>query len=65
MLIKEIRYIDRSEPPKTMKCAEVLIPYCVSSDFILGIIVYSEDAKLRLIHNGYHGKIEIRQGMFF
>lgn len=50
---------------KAIKCAEVLIPNKINSNFILGAYVSGKIARQRLIETGFDGIIEINERMFF
>ena len=50
---------------KSVKCAEVLIPNSVSTDFIEGYYVYSDETKDYLINQGVKKPIEVRKEFFF
>ncbi|TSA24480.1 DUF4433 domain-containing protein [bacterium] len=50
---------------KSIKCAEVLIPEKLASDYIFGAYVINEDVKKKLIDVGFIKPIIINYGIFF
>ncbi|WP_026671436.1 DUF4433 domain-containing protein [Butyrivibrio sp. AD3002] len=50
---------------KSIKCAEALIPYCVSADYIVSAAVVNEVAAERLKLTGFDRQIIIVPGVFF
>lgn len=49
----------------SIKCAEALIPNCVSPEYISGIIVYSNSVKTRLESMGIPLQITVNSSIFF
>lgn len=50
---------------KRMKCAEVLVPYCIPSEYILGAKVANERVRESLLNQGFSRKIVISPKTFF
>lgn len=50
---------------KSIKCAEVLIPYKVPYDFVVGAAVINDEAKKKLELKGFDKKIYVEEKMFF
>lgn len=50
---------------KAIKCAEILIPYSVPSQYIAGACVLNEESKEKLIAQGFKNKIQINADVFF
>lgn len=50
---------------KSIKCAEVLVPYEISYDFIVSAAVVSENAKSKLETVGFDKKIVVMPVLFF
>lgn len=50
---------------KSIKCAEVLIPLILSSNYIIGAYVMNEDVKEKLVKVGFNQPITIKNEMFF
>ena len=50
---------------KSIKCAEVLVPYEVPYDFIVCAAVVSEQAKCNLEAVGFDKAIVVKPGLFF
>ncbi len=50
---------------KSVKCAEVLVPYAVPYDFIVSAAVVSENAKCKLKAVGFNKEIVVMAGLFF
>ena len=50
---------------KSVKCAEVLIPYKISYDYIVCAAVVSENAKRKLEATGFNKRIYVQRGAFF
>lgn len=50
---------------KSKKCAEVLVPFCISFDFVVCAAVYNEIAKKKLVETGFDRTIYIEPQFFF
>lgn len=50
---------------KSIKCAEVLVPYYIPYDFVIAAAVVNEDAAEKLESVGFNKKIVIKPGIFF
>ena len=50
---------------KSIKCAEVLVPYYVKACYIEGAYVANETAKANLLNKGFNKPITINVRMFF
>ena len=50
---------------KSLKCAEVLVPDCIASEYIHGAFVYNSTALTSLQESGFTLPIEIKTGIFF
>lgn len=50
---------------KSIKCAEVLVPYRIPPEYILGAAVVSEEEKAKLRENAFKGKIVVEPRLFF
>lgn len=50
---------------KAIKCAEVLIPYCVPPEYIIGAYVVSEDVKKQLMAAGFDRRIVVSPKVFY
>lgn len=50
---------------KSIKCAEVLIPYTVPFDFVVSAAVYNENAKRKLEATGFNRNIYVEPKLFF
>ena len=50
---------------KSIKCAEVLVPFCISFDFVVCAAVYNEIAKKKLVETGFSRTIYIEPQFFF
>lgn len=50
---------------KSIKCAEVLIPFCIPYDFVVSAAVYSENAKDKLMKAGFDRTIYVDPRFFF
>lgn len=50
---------------KSIKCAEVLIPYFIPFDYVVCAAVYSEEAKQKLETIGFSRKIYVEPKFFF
>ena len=50
---------------KSVKCAEVLVPYCIPYDYVTCAAVVNDEAALKLENIGFHRKIEIFPQVFF
>lgn len=50
---------------KSIKCAEVLIPFYIPYDYVVSAAVYSEDAKKKLIETGFDRTIYVEPKFFF
>lgn len=50
---------------KSIKCAEVLVPYCISFDYVVCAAVVNKDSASRLSATGFDRDIFIRPGVFF
>lgn len=50
---------------KAIKCAEILVPYCIPSDYIVGAYVVNEKSKELLASKGFDKQIEVRASVFY
>ena len=50
---------------KAIKCAEILIPYSVSAEYIVGAYVVSEESEDKLIKCGFDKPIAVRPQVFY
>lgn len=50
---------------KAAKCAEVLVPHCIKTCYILGAYVANEIAQTNLLNKGFNKPITINARMFF
>ena len=50
---------------KSIKCAEVLIPYKIPYNYVIGAAVYSEETKRKLENTGFDRKIFVEPRFFF
>ncbi len=50
---------------KSIKCAEVLVPYCVPYDYIICAAVYNDNAADKLFRMGFDRKIVVDSNLFF
>ena len=50
---------------KSIKCAEVLIPFCIPYDYVVSAAVYSERAKEKLMKTGFDRTIYVDPRFFF
>ncbi len=50
---------------KAYKCAEVLIPHCIDSNYINGAYVATTNARKKLISQGFELEININPNIFF
>lgn len=50
---------------KSIKCAEVLIPFCIPYDYVVSAAVYSETAKEKLTKAGFDRTIYVDPKFFF
>lgn len=50
---------------KSIKCAEVLIPFYIPFDFVVCAAVYSKNAEQKLIETGFNRKIYVEPQIFF
>ena len=50
---------------KSIKCAEVLVPFSISFDYVLCAVVCSEDAAEKLKNTGFNRKIIVESRAFF
>ncbi|MBE5839399.1 DUF4433 domain-containing protein [Butyrivibrio sp.] len=50
---------------KSVKCAEVLIPYKVPFDYVIGAAVYDKSAEQKLLNMGFDRKIYVDHDCFF
>lgn len=50
---------------KSAKCAEVLVPHCVPSKFIIGAYVSDENSKEKMKSKGFTSEITINPNIFF
>ncbi len=50
---------------KAIKCAEVLVPDKVESDYIIAAYVYNEISKQKLLKQGFKLEINIKSDLFF
>ena len=50
---------------KSIKCAEVLVPYMIPYDYVLGAAVISKDAAEKLKLTGFDREIYVKAGLFF
>lgn len=50
---------------KAIKCAEILVPYCIPSDYIVGAYVVNEESRELLISKGFNKRIEVRASVFY
>ena len=50
---------------KSTKCAEVLVPYVIPFDYVLGAAVVSKDAAEKLKLTGFDREIYVKPELFF
>ncbi len=50
---------------KSIKCAEVLVPYLIPYDFVVGAAVCNEQAQKKLEDTGFDRRIYVEPGFFF
>lgn len=50
---------------KSIKCAEVLVPYGIPFDYVIAAAVVSESAKMKLIEVGFDREITVMPDLFF
>ncbi len=50
---------------KSIKCAEVLVPYCIPFDYVVCAAVVNEDAADRLKATGFNREIDVEPRVFF
>lgn len=50
---------------KSIKCAEVLVPYEIPYDYVICAAVVNEHAKQKLEHAGFDKTIMVEPGLFF
>ena len=50
---------------KSVKCAEVLVPYLIPYDYVVCAAVCSEDAQIRLEDSGFDRRIYVEPDFFF
>lgn len=50
---------------KSIKCAEVLVPYCIGYEYIIGAYVLNKDAEKELLEKGFTEQIKINSDLFF
>lgn len=50
---------------KSIKCAEVLVPHCISYDYVVSAAVFNEEAACSLRKTGFNRDIVVNSHLFF